>query len=108
MLECSTPADDIFFALGDDNRRRLVDALCMGPASVSRLAEPLDISLAAVVQHIQVLERCGLVRSEKVGRTRTCHLAREGLEAAESWLRQRRKRWEERFDRLGQLLDEED
>ncbi len=100
-------ADDVFFALGDASRRAIVDRLSRGPASVSSLAEPLDVTLAAVVQHVQVLERCGVVHSEKVGRVRTCQLASEGLATAERWIAQRRAQWEARFDRLGALLEAE-
>jgi DNA-binding transcriptional ArsR family regulator len=76
--------------------------------SVSRLAEPLKISLAAVVQHIQVLEDSGLVETEKAGRVRTCRIRSEGLSVAERWIRDLRSTWERRLDRLGELLDEEE
>jgi DNA-binding transcriptional ArsR family regulator len=78
------------------------------PQSVSRLAAPLDITLAAVVQHLQVLEDCGLVRTEKVGRTRTCHLEPGGLSVIEQWIDARRSTWERRLDRLGDLFAEPD
>lgn len=100
--------DRIFHALGDPTRRAIVDRLSAGPISVSRLAEPLDITLAAVVQHLQVLEESGLVQTEKVGRVRTCHLEAAGLSAAEQWIADRRTIWDRRFDRLGDLLDEAD
>lgn len=100
--------DRIFHALGDATRRAIVDRLSAGPVSVSTLAEPLDISLAAVVQHLQVLEDSGLVRTQKVGRVRTCSVEPAALSAAEQWIRERRSMWEQRFDRLGKLLDEED
>jgi len=76
--------------------------------SVSRLAEPLDITLAAVVQHLQVLEESGLVQTEKVGRVRTCRIEPGGLSAAEKWIADRRSIWERRLDRLGELLAEPD
>lgn len=87
-------------------RRAIMEKLAHGPQSVSRLAEPLDITLAAVVQHLQVLEDSGLVQTEKVGRVRTCRIEPAGLDAAEQWIRARRSMWERRLDRLGDLLAE--
>jgi DNA-binding transcriptional ArsR family regulator len=98
----------IFHALGDPTRRALIDRLSAGPVSVSRLAEPLNITLAAVVQHLQVLEDSGLVHTEKVGRVRTCRMEPAGLAAAEQWISERRSLWERRFDRLGDVLAEQD
>jgi DNA-binding transcriptional ArsR family regulator len=83
-----------------------VELLTTGSASVSQLATPLSVSLAAVVQHLQVLEKSGLVRTQKVGRVRACHLEREGLELAQRWLSERRVLWERRFDRLAELVEE--
>jgi len=104
-----TPSiDRIFHALGDPTRRAIVEKLSEGPISVSRLAEPLSISLAAVVQHLQVLEESGLVRTEKLGRVRTCQIEPAGLSSAEQWIRDRRTIWEKRLDRLGDLLAEPD
>ena len=100
--------DRVFHALGDPTRRRIVEKLSERPMSVSRLAEPLDITLAAVVQHLQVLEECGLVRTEKVGRVRTCRIEPGGLIVAEQWIGDRRSIWERRLDRLGDLLAERD
>ena len=82
----------------------MVDRLTRGPASVSELAQPLDMSLAAVVQHIQVLEASGLVQSHKVGRVRTCQIEPKALRTAEHWITQRRTSWERRLDRLGDYL----
>ena len=82
----------------------MVERLSQSPMSVSRLAEPFDISLAAVVQHLQVLEECGLVQTEKVGRVRSCRIEPAGLDAMEQWIRDRRSVWERRLDRLGDLL----
>jgi DNA-binding transcriptional ArsR family regulator len=96
--------DRIFHALGDPTRRAMVERLSQSPMSVSRLAEPFDISLAAVVQHLQVLEECGLVQTEKVGRVRSCRIEPAGLDAMEQWIRYRRSVWERRLDRLGDLL----
>jgi DNA-binding transcriptional ArsR family regulator len=98
--------DRIFHALGDPTRRAIMERLSAGPISVSRLAEPLDITLAAVVQHLQILEDSGLVQTEKVGRVRTCRIEPTGLSAAEQWIADRRSTWERRLDRLGDLLAE--
>ena len=97
----------IFHALGDPTRRALVEKLSQGPVSVSRLAEPLDITLAAVVQHLQVLEESGLVKTEKLGRVRTCSIDPAGLAAAQKWLADRRSLWERALDHLGDLLAED-
>lgn len=86
----------------------MVQRLTRGPASVSDLAAPLDMSLPAVVQHLQVLETSGLVRSEKVGRVRTCHIEPAGLRTTERWIAGRRATWERRLDRLGEYLAEHD
>ena len=104
MLQYS-PLDRLYQALGDPARRTMVERLTQGPASVSELAAPLPMSLSAVVQHLAVLEDSGLVRSEKVGRVRTCRLEPQALQAAERWLSERRGEWERRLDRLGQYLD---
>jgi DNA-binding transcriptional ArsR family regulator len=98
--------DRAFHALADPSRRAMIERLGRGSASVSELASPLDISLAAVVQHVQVLESCGLVRSHKRGRVRTCELDPDGLQRVEQWLSARRAAWVRRLDRLGQVLDE--
>ncbi|MGB6743295.1 MAG: metalloregulator ArsR/SmtB family transcription factor [Terracidiphilus sp.] len=100
--------DRIFHALGDPTRRAMMVRLSQGPMSVSRMAEPFDMTLAAVVQHIQVLEECGLVETEKVGRVRSCRIEPTGLDAMEQWIRDRRSIWEHRLDRLGDLLGEKD
>jgi len=100
--------DRVFHALGDPMRRAIVEKLSHGPISVSRLAAPLSITLAAVVQHLQVLEESGLVQTEKIGRVRTCRIESTGLSAAEQWIRDRRSMWERRLDRLGDLLAEPD
>jgi DNA-binding transcriptional ArsR family regulator len=102
------PLDWIFRALADPSRRLMVERLCRGPASVSQLAEPLDMSLPAVVQHLQVLQDCGLVTSEKVGRVRTCQIDPATLRSAEQWISERRTVWERRLDRLGEFLASHD
>ena len=106
MLNYSEPVDMVFHALGDPTRRQIVDRLSRGPASVSELAAPLPISLPAVVQHLQVLQECGLVDSEKVGRVRTCRVRPATMRQAEHWIAERRAEWERRLDRLGEFLAE--
>ncbi len=98
--------DSVFHALGDPTRRAILEQLCEGPVSVSRLAEPLGLTLAAIVQHLQVLEESGLVRTEKTGRVRTCRVDPKGLAVARQWIDDRRSLWERRLDRLGDLLAE--
>ena len=100
-------ADRVFDALGDPTRRALVARLSQGPMSVSELGRPFGISLAAVVQHLHVLERSRLVRTAKVGRVRTCWIEPAGLDVAAAWLAERRALWERRLDRLGDVLAEE-
>ena len=100
--------DYIFYALGDPTRRAMLEAISEGPISVSQLAQPLKMTLAAVVQHLQILEESGLVSTQKEGRVRTCQLEPEGFAAAEKWIRDRRSLWERRLDRLGDLLAGED
>jgi DNA-binding transcriptional ArsR family regulator len=98
--------DLMFQALSDPSRRTMVERLSRGPASVSQLAEPLDMSLPAVVQHLQVLEAAGLVRTEKIGRVRSCTLDTSAMSLAEQWINDRRTQWERRLDRLGVFLDQ--
>ena len=105
MLEKPT-AERVFHALGDPTRRAMLETLSNGPVSVSRLAEPLRLTLAAVVQHLQILEDSGLVQTEKIGRVRTCRLEPQGFSVAEQWIRDRRTIWERRLDRLGEILAE--
>jgi DNA-binding transcriptional ArsR family regulator len=104
MLNQSAALDIVFHALADPTRRAVVERLCRGPASVSELAKPLAMSLPAVVQHIAVLEESGLVKSEKVGRIRTCRVDPKALRAAERWINDRRLLWERRLVRLGDYL----
>lgn len=89
--------DRVFRALGDPSRRVMLERLSKGPASVSELAVPHAMSLAAVVQHLQLLEESGLIRTEKVGRVRTCTLEPRALGAAERWVSERRSLWERRL-----------
>ncbi len=103
MLQHQT-LDRVFQALSDPSRRAIVDRLSCSDASVSELAKPLAMSLAAVVQHVQLLEASGLIRTRKTGRVRNCHLDRDVLSQAETWLSQRRTMWEDNLDRLGEVL----
>jgi DNA-binding transcriptional ArsR family regulator len=96
--------DRLFHALGDPTRRAILDRLSEGPLSVSRLAMPLDITVTAVAQHLQVLEESGLVHTEKLGRVRTCRIETAGFSALERWVRDHRSIWERRLDRLDDLL----
>jgi DNA-binding transcriptional ArsR family regulator len=98
----------VFQALGDATRREILERISRGPVSVSQLAEPLQISLAAVVQHLQVLEDSALIHTEKLGRVRTCRMEPAGLAAAEQWIHDRRTLWERKLDRLGDVLSESD
>ena len=102
--EADVQLDRAFHALADPSRRSIVVRLSRGPASVSELAEPLAMSLPAVVQHIDVLQKSGLVRSKKVGRVRTCRLEPAPMRSVEHWIAEHRGTWENRFDRLGDVL----
>src|SRR5713226_8108327 len=104
MLNQSVPLDLMFHALADPTRRVMVERLSRGPASVSDLAQPLAMTLSAVVQHLAVLEASGLVRSEKAGRVRTCRIEPAALRTAEDWIAGRQATWERRLDRLGDYL----
>ena len=108
MLNQSAALDLMFQALSDPTRRVMVERLSRGPASVSELAKPFDMSLPAVVQHLQVLEASGLVKSQKVGRVRTCTIEPMALNLAERWINERRVMWQHRLDRLGDVLAEVD
>jgi DNA-binding transcriptional ArsR family regulator len=107
MLDQAIDLDRTFHALADRSRRSMLERLTLGPASVSELARPLAMSLAAVVQHVQVLEACGVVKTAKVGRTRVCRIEPATITAAEQWITDRRQAWEARLDRLGDVLNEE-
>jgi DNA-binding transcriptional ArsR family regulator len=106
VLNQAADLDRVFHALADPGRRLMLERLSTGPASVSELGRPLAMSLAAVVQHVQVLEESGLVRSQKLGRTRTCSLNLAALQSAEHWISERRTLVERRLDRLGEYLAE--
>jgi DNA-binding transcriptional ArsR family regulator len=104
MLHQSDQLDLMYQALADASRRAMIERLSRGPASVSELAQPLEMSLSAVMQHLQVLEASGLVHTQKIGRVRTCQIEPQALGIAERWISQRRAMWERRFDRLGEYL----
>jgi DNA-binding transcriptional ArsR family regulator len=106
VLDQEEDLDRILQALADRNRRRMIERLSMGPASVSELAKRLPVTLAAVVQHVQVLEHAGLVRSDKVGRVRRCELNVDRLRAVDTWIAERRSMLSAAFDRLGEVLAE--
>lgn len=108
MLNHQERLDGVFHALSDAARRSMVARLARGPATVTALAEPLAMSLPAVMQHLRVLETSGLVRSEKAGRVRTCRIEPAALRRAEHWIHERRDQWERQLDRLGAYLAEED
>ena len=105
MLQHHPSLDLAFQALSDPTRRRMVERLSAGPATVSQLAEPLPMSMSAVVQHLKILEASGVVASEKVGRVRTCRVNPEALSAAERWLNERRRSVGASLDRLGLFLE---
>ena len=102
----NSAVDRVFHALAEPTRRAIVERLTAGPITVSDLAKPFDMTLAAIVQHLQVLEESGVIRTEKVGRVRTCRIEPRGLRLAEKWIADRRTLWERRLDRLGDVLAE--
>lgn len=95
-----TNLDRLFHALSDPTRRAIVGRLSQGPASVSELARPFSMAMPSLLQHLQVLEDSRLIRTEKVGRVRTCKMQPSALGVAESWIAQQRTIWEDRFDRM--------
>lgn len=104
MPEVTANLDLTFQALADPTRRDIVERLSRGQATVSELAEPYAMSLPAIVQHLALLEASGLVRSEKIGRVRTCRIDTATLSMAEQWFNRRRAEWDQRLDRLGEHL----
>lgn len=97
-------ADDVFLALSNTTRRKILEQLSTGPATVSDLAAPFDMKLPSFVQHLTLLERCRLVRSTKQGRVRTYEIAPEQLKVAQDWLSEQRDIWESRLDRLDEFV----
>ena len=100
--------DHILHALGDPTRRAMVERLSHGPLSVSKLAEPLDVTLTAVGQHLKVLKKAALVRTEKNGRVRSCALDPAGFSFLQHWVAEQSSAWEKKLDQLGEILKEED
>jgi DNA-binding transcriptional ArsR family regulator len=107
MLKQLDPLDVLFQALSDPSRRSMIDRLSRGSASVSDLAAPLEMSLPAVVQHLNVLTASGIVSTKKIGRVRTCTLEPQVLSLAQQWIADRRLLWDRRLDRLGEFLAED-
>ena len=107
MLNRADDIDLLLHALADPTRRGIVERLGSGSASVTQLAAPLSMSLPAVVQHLQVLERSGVISTQKVGRVRTCRLEPHRLDQVQHWIAARRRAWERRLDRLGHVLDDD-
>ena len=103
MLQAAV-ADDVFYALSNSTRRKVLEQLSAGPATVSELAAPFDMKLPSFVQHLSVLEQSRLVKSKKRGRVRTYEIAPERLKVAEDWLTARRQAWEARLDRFDQYV----
>ena len=100
----SAVADDVFYALSNSTRRKVLEQLSVGPATVSELAAPFDMKLPSFVQHLSVLEQSRLVKSKKRGRVRTYELAPEQFKVAEDWLSERRRLWESRLDRFDEYV----
>ncbi len=103
MLQ-SAVADDVFHALSNSTRRKVLERLSAGPATVSELAAPFDMKLPSFVEHLSVLEQSRLVASKKRGRVRTYELAPERFKVAEAWLTERRQVWEARLDRFDEYV----
>lgn len=104
MTNQQTRLNDTFHALADPTRRAVLAALGSGPATVSDLAQPFDMALPTFLQHLKVLEECGLVRSKKVGRVRTCQIRPKALTEAEDWLGAQRNLWTRRLDQFDDYL----
>lgn len=105
MPHQTAAVERVFAALSDPTRLAVVERLSTGPATVTELARPFQMALPSFTQHLGVLERCGLVRSRKVGRVRTYRLVPRRLEVAERWMAARRRNWETRLDRLDRYLE---
>jgi DNA-binding transcriptional ArsR family regulator len=105
MVNQKASLDTVFHALADPTRRAVIGRLLGGAAPVKRLAEPFAMGLPAFMKHLSVLETSGLIRSEKLGRVRTCHLNADRLAAAEDWLSEQRAVWQGRADRLAAFVE---
>ncbi len=108
MLNYQERLSGVFQALADPTRRAIVEQLSAGPKPVSTLAEPLNLTLAAVLQHVQTLQACGVISTEKQGRVRSCQIEPMAFTILDSWLQDRRNNWQQQFDRLAALLDAQD
>ena len=108
MVKYQDDLNRVFHALADATRRGILDRLSRGPASISELAKPYASTLAAIQQHVQVLEASGLVVTEKRGRTRECRISSATVLRVERWLSERRELWECRFDQLGRLVERDE
>ncbi len=106
MPNQNTALDHVFHALADPTRRAVLHRLVRGPTSVSDLAKPFKMALPSFLQHLQVLEDSGLIRTKKTGRVRTCRFEPKKLATAEQWIAHRRALWQGHLDRLGSYLDE--
>jgi DNA-binding transcriptional ArsR family regulator len=106
MANQNPALDRVFHALADPTRRVIVERLIAGSASVSELAKPIPMALPSVLQHLQVLESSGLIRTVKTGRVRICHMEPASLGPAEQWIAERRALWEGRLDRLDDYVTE--
>ena len=107
MVQYASPALDLSFAaLSDATRRGIIDQLGRADASISNLADQFQMTLTGMKKHVSVLERAGLVVTQKVGRVRTCKLGKGGLEAEAAWIEVHRKLFEERFDALDKIIGE--
>ena len=108
MIAAHTDVNRLFSALGDPTRRAIIERLSKrGPLSASELAEPIGITLTAVTQHLRVLEGCRLVRTEKIGRVRSCRVEPAGFAVLTKWVDAQRTMWERRLDRMSIILDED-
>ncbi|HEU0133970.1 MAG TPA: metalloregulator ArsR/SmtB family transcription factor [Allosphingosinicella sp.] len=105
MAKCSLDLDRAFSALADPTRREIVSRLCSGPKSVTELAGPFDLALPSLLKHVHVLERSGLVSSEKTGRVRTCRIEPDALHSAEAWISEHIRQWEDRLDRMATHIE---
>lgn len=102
----SAVVDDVFYALSNSTRRKVLEQLALGPATVSELAAPFDMKLPSFVQHLSVLEQSRFVKSKKRGRVRTYEITPERFKVAEDWLTERRRLWEARFDRFDEHVEQ--
>lgn len=105
MDNFSPELDTVFLAFADSTRRAVLRQLGQGPASVSDLAAPFDMALPPFMKHIRTLENAGLITTEKVGRVRTCELCPDRYAEVEEWLKDQRRQWDSRYQKLDQLIE---